>query len=405
MTYRMPLAYNTFGDAELAAAKAVLDSGYLTQGGHVAKFEQMLAESIGARHAIFVNSGSSANLVGIEAAIYCSLLVPSVTGGEIARGDEVVLSGLNWPSTLKPFLNHGLTPVFCDVDEETLNASVRTVEAVRTERTRVVVAIPVLGNPGGLDELRDYCRATGLVMIEDACESLGAVTTAGRPVGTVGLCSAFSFYFSHHISTVEGGAIVTDSDEIADLCRSLRSHGWTRNLRPELFSLTGSTEGIDSRFCFALPGYNVRATEIAAAIGEVQLTRLPDMLAARRRIAKNRGAALAGAEDRVVMPGIALGDHHSWMATPLLFRDGAYRRRAQEHLEKAGIETRPIIVGNVLRHPLTRFLGLKPDQPQLPVCDEIFERGMMLGLSPLSDAETEAFVCGALRDVVALAEV
>lgn len=404
MEYRVPLAYNTYGNDEFAAAESVLRGGYLTQGKHVGTFERMLAESIGAKYAILVNSGSSANLVAIEAAIYCSRLAPSVIGREITPGDEVIVPGLNWPSTLKPLLNHGLIPVFCDVESRTLNASVRTVEAVRSERTRMVIAIPVLGNPDGLDELRTYCFKNGLVLIEDACESLGAVTVKGRHVGTLGLCSALSFYFSHHISTIEGGAIVTDSDEIADLCFSLRSHGWTRHLKVDRFAFEANTAGIDQRFCFALPGYNVRPTEIAAAIGKVQLARLPEMLAARRRIARNRNAALAGAGDRVVMPGAEIGDRHSWMITPLLFKDGAYRRRARDYFERIGIETRPIIAGNVLRHPVTRLLGLKPDQPQLPVCDAIFERGLMIGLSPLSDAETEAFVCTALRDVLELAE-
>jgi CDP-4-dehydro-6-deoxyglucose reductase, E1 len=397
MTYRVPLAYNTLGEAEVLAAEGVLRSGFMTQGREVERFEAMLAESQGSKYAILVNSGSSANLVAIEAAVYLSHLKPELTFGRISPGDEVIIQGLNWPSTIKPLLNQGLQPVFCDVNVNTLNADVATVDAVRTEKTRMVIAVPVLGNPEGLDELRTYCDSNNLILIEDACESLGAVTRAGKAVGTVGLASAFSFYFSHHISTIEGGAILTDSPELADLCYALRSHGWTRHLKLNRFLFQADTSVIDPRFCFVLPGYNVRSTELNAAIGQVQLQRLPDMLKSRRRLAAERAKAVADLDDLVKVPGSDIADRHSWMTTPLLFSSLEHRTRAQASLEAAGVETRPIIVGNMLRHPLVDMLGMKPDQPSLPACDAIFERGVMIGLNPFSDDATEAFIHAALR--------
>lgn len=398
MAYQVPLAYNTLGDRELAAAKAVLDSGSVTQGREVARFERMLADWNGVRHAILVNSGSSANLVAIEAAIYLSQLRPDLlpTGVEIERGDEVVIQGLNWPSTIKPIVNHGLRPVFCDIDITSLNASVEAVEAVRTDRTRMVVAVPVLGNPSHLDALRDYCDRTRLILIEDACESIGAVTETGAKVGTIGAAAAFSFYFSHHLTTIEGGAILTDSDQLADMCYALRAHGWSRNLKLEGFLDFDASE-IDGRFCFVLPGYNVRSTELNAAIGHVQLERLDEMIVARRRIARGRIDALAGLEDHVTVPGADIVDRHSWMTIPLLFRDRDHRNRAQASLEANGVETRPIIVGNMLRHPVARMLNLADHQPALPACDAVFERGMMIGLNPYSSNDTEAFLHESLR--------
>ena len=159
MSYRIPLSYNSVGDAEIAAAVDVLSSGRLTQGAKVLELETHLAEFHGVRHAILVSSGSSANLVGIEATVYLSRLRPDLTGGVIAPGDEVVIQGMNWPSTLKPIVNHGLVPVFCDIALDSLNAMSSHLERVRTARTRMVVAVPVLGNPAGLDELED--RAVG----------------------------------------------------------------------------------------------------------------------------------------------------------------------------------------------------------------------------------------------------
>lgn len=397
MNYKVPLAYNTLGEEEMASAERVLRSGYLTQGREVEVFEAMLSEYHGSKYAILVNSGSSANLIAIEASVYLSQLKPELTHGEIRPGDEVIIQGLNWPSTIKPILNQGLQPVFCDVNIATLNADVKTVEAVRTERTRVVVAVPVLGNPEGLDELRDYCENQKLILIEDACESLGAITAAGRKVGTIGLASCFSFYFSHHISTIEGGVILTDSAEMADLCYALRSHGWTRHLKLNQFIFQSDSTQIDSRFCFVLPGYNVRSTEINAAMGQIQLKRLPDMLNLRRELAKGRCAAISSLQNLLLIPGSDIADRHSWMTTPLLFQNLEHRMRGQASLEESGIETRPIIVGNILRHPLVRSFKLKPDQPQLPVCDKVFERGLMIGLNPFSPAATEAFIHEALQ--------
>lgn len=397
MSYRVPLSYNSVGEAEIAAATAVLKSGYLTQGTKVAEFEAKLAEFHGVRHAVLVNSGSSANLVGIEAVIYLSQMRPDLTGGSISVGDEVVIQGLNWPSTLKPIVNHGLVPVFCDVDADTLSATPAHIEAVRTERTRMVIAVPVLGNPAMLDELESYCRETQLLLFIDGCESLGAVTPSGRRVGSFGIGTAFSFYFSHHITTIEGGVILTDDEHVADLCYALRAHGWTRNLRLDEF-LDLDTSRVDPRFCFVIPGYNVRSTDLNAAIGLVQFARLPKIVAQRQRIASGRVAALGGYQDVVTVPGGGVGDGHSWMTFPMVFASSHLRDRAQNTLEALGVETRPIIVGNTLRHPLAQNLPLSSAQRELPACDTIFECGLMIGLDPDSDEETEAWVHHCLRE-------
>lgn len=396
MSHRIPLAYNTLSDAEIAAAHEVLASGFITQGQRVAAFERELAEWHGVRHAILVNSGSSANLVGIEALVMLSRLRPDLvaSGRAVEPGDEVVIQGLNWPSTLKPLLNMGLRPVFCDVDPGSLNSTVETIAAVCTERTRLVISVPVLGNPAHVDEVAAFCAERKLLLFEDACESIGATTAAGRKIGTVGSASAFSFYFSHHITTIEGGAILTDSDELADMAYALRAHGWSRNLKLEGF-LDFDSQAIDPRFCFVLPGYNVRSTELNAAIGSVQLRRLDTMIDARRAVAQGRIEAVQGTD--AIVPGADLLDRHSWMTTPLLFPDRARRLAAQALMEEAGIETRPIIVGNLLRHPVARMLNLADHQPDLPHCDAVFDRGMMIGLNPVPDAGDEAFVCDTLR--------
>lgn len=396
MGFVVPLAYNSIGEAEIGAAIATLRSGFLTQGEEVASFERELAEFHGVRHAIMVNSGSSANLVAIEAAIYLSQLRPDLIADPILPGDEVIIQGLNWPSTLKPLTNHGLVPVFCDIDPESLNASVAAVDAVRTERTRMVVGVPVLGNSTHLDELETYCRDQQLVFMVDGCESLGSVTGAGRKVGQVGLATAFSFYFSHHLTTIEGGVVLTDDEHLADLCYALRAHGWSRNLRLSAF-LDVDDSDVDPRFCFVLPGYNVRSTEVNAAIGRIQLKKLDAMVEVRRRVAALRIAAIAEFSELVTVPGAVVLDRHSWMTLPLMFSSRSHRLRGQEILERLGVETRPIIVGNMLRHPLARNLKLSPKQPVLPTCDRVFDCGLMIGLDATMDDEREAIVADALK--------
>lgn len=395
MSYRVPLAHNDIGDAEVQAATEVLDSGFLTQGDRVAEFEGLLAERHGVEHAVFVNSGSSANLVAIEALVYLSRLRPDLLARDVRPGDEVIIQGLNWPSTVKPITNQGLVPVFCDIDLASLNASVEQVDAVRTERTKMVIAVPVLGNPTHLDELRAYCAEEGLLLHEDACESLGATTAGGAVVGTLGITSAFSFYFSHHLTTIEGGAVLTDDARIADLCRALRAHGWSRNLQLEGF-LQIDAEQVDPRFCFVLPGYNVRSTELNAVIGKVQLAKLDRAVANRRRIAADRIAAIRSAGVPIGVPGATGPPGHSWMTFPMLYDDAQARNRARDTLERSGIETRPIIVGNFLRQPLAKTLIPAPHQPPLPACDEVFQRGLMIGLNPNASEDAEDFVAEAI---------
>lgn len=394
MSYRVALAHNSVSAEEIAAVNDVMTSGRMTQGERVAEFERQFALMLGVKHAIMVNSGSSANLVGLEALIQLS----RAGGDQIADGDEAIIQGLNWPSTIKPLINLRVRPVFCDVELDSLNATVAHVEAVRTERTRLVVAVPVLGNPAHLDELEDYCAKTGLALFVDACESLGASTASDRKVGTQGRGSAFSFYFSHHLTTIEGGIIATSDDLLAEYCRAIRSHGWSRESPSG--SSTANGDGVDPRFRFVLPGYNVRSTDVNAAIGSVQLARLSSSVLARRRIARGRLEALADLVDRVVVPGSADPPGHSWMAFPMLFDSRQRRDAARESLEQRGVETRPIIVGNVLRQPTAALFGLSPAQPALPACDRVFESGLMIGLDPAATADDEVWLQQALRSSV-----
>jgi CDP-4-dehydro-6-deoxyglucose reductase, E1 len=384
---KYPLAANTFGPEEIEAATGVLGSGRLTMGDEVRAFEREFAEWTGARHAVMVNSGSSANLLAVDA-----LLRRSQREGLLKRGDEVLVCGLSWPTTVWPLAQLGLVPVFVDANPDTLALDLSSAKKALNAKTRGMFVVPVLGRLPDMAEYVAFCNEHGLALIEDCCESLGAFS-AGRHAGLFGTMGTFSFYFSHHISTIEGGMIVCDDGELHDDLLSLRSHGWTRD-RSDRALWRDQHPEIDERFLFIMGGYNVRPTDIQGAIGRVQLTRLNSMLEARELLAHSvlnwtrRSAPwlrLLGSE---CLPSERRAHareqrNHSWMTLPFLVAADAPFRRAEvtRLLEQQGVETRPIIAGNLARHPASARFDLRAVD-DMSTCDELLERGFMIGCHP-----------------------
>ncbi|HLQ75921.1 MAG TPA: DegT/DnrJ/EryC1/StrS family aminotransferase [Terriglobia bacterium] len=268
------LSASTWGNEEIEAIEKVLRGGRLTMGPEVAAFEREFADYFGMRHGIMVNSGSSADLVS-TAALFFKRERP------LQRGDEAIVPAISWSTMFHPLQQYGLKLRFVDVERDTLNVDVSKLEAALTPKSRLLVAVSILGNPAALDTMRDFAKRHGLYMLEDNCESADA-ELAGRKTGTFGHLNTFSFFFSHHISTMEGGMVLTDDDELMNLVRSIRAHGWTRDLPPDspLFERRGN-EHFEA-YRFILPGYNVRPLEISAAAGREQLKKLPDMTRRRR---------------------------------------------------------------------------------------------------------------------------
>jgi CDP-6-deoxy-D-xylo-4-hexulose-3-dehydrase len=268
------LAASSWGKEEIDAMHRVIDSGFFTMGSHVAQFEREFAAYFGKTHGVMMNSGSSANLAGTAALTYKK-------DNPLQRGDEVIVPAISWSTTYHPLQQYGLKLRFLDIELESLNVDVTKLEAALTPRTKAVMAVSILGNPAALDVMRVFCDQHGLYLFEDNCESMDAELD-GRKTGTFGNINTFSFFFSHHISTMEGGMVLTDDTELAHLCRSIRAHGWTRDL-PEDTPLY--ERGVDDRFeayRFILPGYNLRPLELLGAVGLEQLKKLPAMTAKRR---------------------------------------------------------------------------------------------------------------------------
>lgn len=347
--YRFPLATSSWGPEEYAAMAGVIASGRFTMGEKVAAFETDFARYVGSRYCVMVNSGSSANLLMVAA-----LCHSRQDGLRLQRGDEVIVPAVSWPTTYYPLHQYGLRLKFVDIDLQTLNYDLEALEAAITPRTRALMVVNLLGNPNDFDALRRLTQGREIVMIEDNCESMGARFGA-RQAGTFGVMGSYSSFFSHHISTMEGGLVVTDDEELYHLMLSLRAHGWTRNL-PKHNRVCGSKsdDPFEESFRFVLPGYNLRPLELSGAIGIEQVRRLPAIVSARRANAAALQARMADHPRLMLQREIG---ESSWFGFSLMIRPeaGGLRRELVAALEQAGFECRPIVAGNFAKNEVVRF--------------------------------------------------
>ena len=340
------LASSSWGTEEIDAIKRVIDQGRFTMGESVRRFEEAFAAHLGMRHAVMLNSGSSANLVGVAALFH-------VRDRPLQRGDEVIVPALSWATTYHPLQQYGLRLRFVDIELETLNMDVSKLEAALTPRTRMVVAVSILGNPAALDVMRAFCDRHGLYLFEDNCESLGA-SLAGRRCGTWGDVNTFSTFFSHHISTMEGGLIATNSTEIDHLSRAIRNHGWARDVPKDSPIFEHRGDDMTELYRFILPGYNVRPIEMAGAIGLEQLKKLDGLVAVRRANAAEF-VRLFGHDHRLIIQR----EHgtSSWFSFTMILHPGLpiERTAVVQALAGADIGFRMITGGCFLRHDAIRF--------------------------------------------------
>ena len=339
------LAAGTWGAEEIAAIQRVIASDRLTMGPQVARFEEAFAAYHGRKYGVMVNSGSSANLVAVAALCYKK-------ERPLARGDEVIVPAIAWATTYHPLQQYGLRLKILDIELETLNMDVTQLERAIGERTRAIVGVSILGNPAALDVMRAAADRHGLYFIEDNCESMDA-ELAGRKAGTFGHVSTFSLFYSHHISTVEGGVVTTDERELFELCRAMRAHGWIRDLPADSELYEKHADDFYEAYRFILPGYNVRPTEIGGAVGLEQLKKLPAMTAARRRN-WDYFHKLFGGDNRFIIQrenGKSSAFSFTIIPNPEL---GIRRADILPRLKEADIGYRMITGGCITRHDVIR---------------------------------------------------
>ncbi|MFH1368241.1 MAG: DegT/DnrJ/EryC1/StrS family aminotransferase [Elusimicrobiota bacterium] len=345
------LLRSTFTDEERKAMKKVVDSDQFTMGGHVREFEEQFARYFGKKHAVMVNSGSSANLIAVASLFYRK-------HAPLKPGDEVIVPSISWSTTYYPLHQYGLKMRFVDVDIDTLNIDVEQLEKALTPRTRMVVAVSVLGNPCRFDRITEFCRKHGLILFEDNCESMGA-TFGGKFTGTFGLINTFSTFFSHHISTMEGGLILTDDKELFNLAKSLRNHGWTRGIDAHSGIFRKKYDDFFEAYRFILPGYNVRPGEMNGVLGKIQLKKLDRFLEIRRKNAQYFKKLFQN-DDRFIIQNETRCAESSWFCFTMIVntKQGVNREKILRRLKNAGIEFRIITGGCILCHDVVKYFKL-----------------------------------------------
>ena len=349
MTYKYPLATFTWDEQEYAAIQGVIDSNMFTMGPRVASFEKAFAEAVGSKYCVMVNSGSSANLVMVAALFYTS-----DESRRLKVGDEVIVPAVSWSTTYYPLHQYGLKLKFVDIDPDTLNIDIAAVRTAITPRTKAIFAVNLLGNPCDFAAMLAIAREHSLVLIEDNCESMGA-KFGGQQAGTFGIMGTFSTFFSHHISTMEGGLVCTDDEELYHILLCLRAHGWTRNL-PEVNRVTGrkSADPFEESFKFVLPGYNLRPLEMEGALGLEQVKKLPKLVAERRRNGARWTDAMQNHPDLRIQRETG---ESSWFGFSLVIRNESSLERPKlvQTLRDLGFECRPIVTGNFAKNPVVKF--------------------------------------------------
>jgi CDP-4-dehydro-6-deoxyglucose reductase, E1 len=367
------LAFSSWSHEEIEAIRRTIESGQVTMGEQVRRFEEEFAGYFGVRYGVMVNSGSSANLISVAALFYRK-------ERPLQRGDEVIVPAISWSTTYHPLQQYGLRLRFVDVELETLNLDVKKLEGALTPKTRMIVAVSVLGNPAAMDVIQKFALEHGLYLLEDNCESMDA-EVAGRKTGTFGHLNTFSFFFSHHISTMEGGIVLTEDEELMHLLRSIRAHGWTRDLPPGSPLFTPRSSDHFEAYRFILPGYNVRPMEISGAIGREQLKKLPVMTAARRR---NLAVfqQLFSEDDRFILQR-ENGKSSSFSFTIILNpAHRADRDKVFAALKEADIGFRMITGGCFLKHDVIRYYDYDVVDGGTPNADLAHDRGFFVGNFP-----------------------
>ena len=375
----LPLITHTWDDEEKNAIKVLLQNDNLTMGEKVKLFEHQFSSMVGSKYAIMVNSGSSANLLAIASLFYCK--------NPLKPGDEVIVPAVSWATTYSPLQQYNLKLKFVDIDLDTINIDLVKMKNAISPQTKLIFAVNVAGNPVDYvkmqkiinDENINRTPEDAIRLIEDNCESLGA-TLNEKQAGTFGILGTFSTYFSHHISTIEGGVVVTDNKELYHILLSIRSHGLTRHLPIDTEICEKHEDEFYNLFNFILPGYNVRPTDIMGVVGLEQLKKLKTIIDGRRENAKIFKKLFNN------LPNLKIQQEtgqSSWFGFIIILPNIEIRALFIKLLQKNNIEYRPVIAGNFCKNTTIKYYNYSIHE-NLDNSDIIHERGIYIGNSHLN---------------------
>lgn len=372
MDYKIPLATNSLDDKDIQETMNCLKSGRVTAGRKVKEFEEKLSNYVGVDEAAMVNSGSSANLLALSA-------LANPLDRKLSYGDEVIVPALTWSTTVFPVIQLGAIPVFVDCGADYQMDETR-IEKMITDKTKAIMPVHILGGMCNTPEINKIAKRHGLFVIEDACEALGSKYSS-KYAGTIGDMGTYSFYLSHHITTIEGGMIVSNNAEFMDTIRMMRNHGTVRD-SSRLEEFKRQYPHIDWRFMFGNIGYNVRSSDLNATLGISQLDKLEGILQARRNNAAIVLEALKPYENMLALPPKQENVESSWFSFPVCVKEGSgfSARELTAHLESKGIETRPIVAGNLAEHPIFKSGKVSFRKDVLSNADRFMKNGFYFGI-------------------------
>lgn len=357
------LATYSWDEKEKEAIRNIMDTDMYSMGEKVKQFENKFSEYVGSEYSVMVNSGSSANLLMIASLIYSE---------KLKRGDEVIVPSVSWSTTYFPLLQYGLKVKFLDIDINTLN--INLVKEAITDKTKLIFVVNLLGNPNNFNKIKETIEGGGdIILIEDNCEALGA-EYQDKKCGTIGLMGSYSFFFSHHISTMEGGMITTDNKELYHILLSLRAHGWTRQLPKENTLTKKSDNPFYEQFRFILPGYNLRPLEMSGAIGIEQLKKLPKFIENRRKNAEYFINKFKNNDKYIIQKEI---EKSSWFGFSIVLKSGNRDKIIKKLLEN-DIETRPIVSGNFVKNDVIKYFDYEIFG-ELKNSDYLHDNGFFVG--------------------------
>ena len=354
---KISIASPTYGFAEVNEALDSLLSTWVTMGKKVKKFENSFGRYIGSKYSVMVNSGSSANLLAL------SILTNPKFSKRIEAGSEVLTPAVTWATTLFPIVNVNLVPSIIDVDLEDFNLDVDKLRKSITKKTKAIMPVHLLGNPANMKEIIDIAKEYDLFVIEDSCEAHGAEFN-NKKIGSFGDISTFSFFLSHHISTIEGGMLLTKNEEIFELAKSMRIFGSIRDQKNKK-QIAKKNPELDPRFLFDSLGYNIRPTEIQGAFGIHQIKKLEKFIKIRTSNANFWNKKLAKFSNYLLLHSQRSNTRHAWFGYPITVRSPAPFSRDQlvNFLEKKNIETRPIMAGDITKQPAINLVKKKINRP------------------------------------------
>ncbi len=381
---------------------------WLTYGSWSLEFEKRFAVYLGVKWALLVNSGSSANLLA-----FMALTSPLLNERRIKRGDEVITLAVGFPTTVAPIIQYGVVPVFVDVNLETFNIDINYLKKALTEKTKAVMIAHTLGNPFEVEKVKEFCKKNSLWLIEDNCDSLGS-RYKGKLTGTWGDIGTSSFYPPHHMTMGEGGAVYTDNPLLKKILLSIRDWGrdcWCDSGRDNTCNNRFSGQygslpfGYDHKYVYSHFGYNLKATDMQAAIGCAQLDKLENFIKSRKKNFKILSDGLKQYEKYFILPEATPESDPSWFGFLLTLKDGLKFGRNQivEYLESENIQTRNLFAGNILRHPC--FEGLINDKDyrvigDLKNTDKIMNDSFWVGVYPGMTEDMIGYVIGKITGFI-----